>query len=87
LAFLLFAEGAKNLARVDLVLEGYRRHIDLEPEEVGRLADVMRARFVTLQSWMFCMGRTSIEAAAQSVTEVHDLAEAIVHRAQAALAG
>jgi Ser/Thr protein kinase RdoA (MazF antagonist) len=42
LAFLLFAEGAKNLARVDLVVAGYRDHIDLEPEELACLPTLAR---------------------------------------------
>jgi hypothetical protein len=37
LAFLLCAEGAKDLRRVDVVLAGYRRHVTLE-EELDRLA-------------------------------------------------
>ena len=38
----------KNLARVDLVLAGYRERVDLEPEEVARLTALARARPVTL---------------------------------------
>jgi Ser/Thr protein kinase RdoA (MazF antagonist)/predicted enzyme related to lactoylglutathione lyase len=86
LAFLLFAEGAKNLRRVDLVLEGYRRHIELEPEEVARLADVVRARFVVIQAWLFAMGRKGAPAAAQSATEASQLARAIVAQAHTVLA-
>jgi Ser/Thr protein kinase RdoA (MazF antagonist) len=86
LAYLLFAEGAKNLRRVDLVLEGYGRHVDLEAEEIARLADVVRARIVVLESWLSSMGRKGAVAAAQSATEAHRLAEAIVTRAQAVLA-
>jgi Ser/Thr protein kinase RdoA (MazF antagonist)/predicted enzyme related to lactoylglutathione lyase len=87
LAFLLWAEGVKHLARVDLVLEGYRRQSELEPEEIARLADVVRARPVIFETWMFCMGRKSLEAAARGVTEARQLADRIAARAQAAWAG
>jgi Ser/Thr protein kinase RdoA (MazF antagonist) len=87
LAFLLWAEGVKHLGRVDLVLEGYRRHVALEPEELARLADVVRARPVIFETWMFCMGRKGLEAAALGVTEARERADAITARARAVWAG
>jgi Ser/Thr protein kinase RdoA (MazF antagonist) len=84
LAFLLFAEGAKNLARVDLVLAGYRQHIDLEPEEVARLPALARARPVTLAVWSFCQGRRTLAETLAQVAEVTQLAEAVGKRAASA---
>jgi Ser/Thr protein kinase RdoA (MazF antagonist) len=43
LAFLLYAEGARGLPRIDLVAAGYRQHVSLEPEELSRLPAMMRA--------------------------------------------
>jgi Ser/Thr protein kinase RdoA (MazF antagonist) len=87
LAFLLFAEGAKSLRRVDLVLEGYQRHIQLEPEEVDRLAGVVAARPVIFEAWKFCMGHQGVEVAAQGAAEALALGGAITARARAGLAG
>jgi predicted enzyme related to lactoylglutathione lyase len=44
LAFLLYAEGASELRRVDVVLGGYRRHVTLSPAELGRLAGLILVR-------------------------------------------
>lgn len=85
LSFLLFAEGAKNLARVDLVLAGYRDHIDLEPEEVVRLPALARVRPVTLAVWSFCHGRQTIAETLAQVAEVTELAEAVGARAASAV--
>ncbi len=57
LAFLLFAEAAKDLRRVDLVATGYRRHVALEPAEVSRLERMIAARPVVLAVWSYCLGR------------------------------
>jgi Ser/Thr protein kinase RdoA (MazF antagonist) len=84
LAFLLFAEGAKNLRRVDLVSAGYRRHVRPEPEELSRLAPAARARAVVLQTWGFCLGRTLLADAARGAAEARAIAEAVGIRAAAA---
>ena len=86
LAFLLFAEGAKDLRRDDLVVAGYRRHVNLEPAELSRLAAVARARPVIFESWAFCMGRKSIADAAREAAAAGELAEAVGARARAAFA-
>jgi Ser/Thr protein kinase RdoA (MazF antagonist) len=86
LAFLLFAEGAKNLRRVDLVVAGYRDHVNLEPQELSRLAAVARARPVIFESWAFCMGRKTIADAAREMAAAGELADAIGARARAAFA-
>ena len=86
LAFLLFAEGAKNLARIDLVISGYRDHIDLEPEEVDRLPALMRARPTTLAVWSFCHGRLTVAETLAQADAVITLAKAAGARARAAWA-
>jgi hypothetical protein len=87
LAFLLWAEAARNLARVDLVAEGYRRRIRLEPEEIqrDRLEAMMRARPVVLAAWSFCLRRRSLPEALESAVEARELAEEASRRAVAAL--
>ncbi len=84
LAFLLFAEGTKNLARVDLVVAGYRRHIDPEPEELSRLPALLRARPVTLAVWSLCQGRQTVAETLAQVSDITERAEAIAARARTA---
>lgn len=51
LAFLLWAEGAKDLRRVDLALNGYCKHVTLEPAEIARLEAAITARPLALDIW------------------------------------
>ena len=69
---LLLAEGAKDLRRIDRVLAGYRQYVDLEPDELSRLAPVARARPMILDAWSFCMGQKDIAVAAREVAEIAD---------------
>jgi Ser/Thr protein kinase RdoA (MazF antagonist) len=85
LAFLLFAEGVKSLARVDLVLAGYREHAELEPEELARVAALARARPVTLAVWSFCRGRQTLAATLAQVAEITELAAVVGARAVGAV--
>ncbi len=85
LAFLLYAEGAKDLRRVDVVLAGYRRHVTLEEEELGRLAAIAQARPLVLSVWSVCTGRATPTEALAHAAEAKTLAEAIAARARAAL--
>jgi Ser/Thr protein kinase RdoA (MazF antagonist) len=86
LAFLLYAEGAKDLRRVDLVLAGYRRHVTLEAAELDRLADLVVARPLVLTAWSVCTGRITPSQAMAGLPELKTLAGAIASRARAALA-
>jgi Ser/Thr protein kinase RdoA (MazF antagonist) len=86
LAFLLYAEGAKDLRRVDVVLAGYRRHVTLAGEELDRLEGIARARPLVLSAWSVCTGRTTPTAAVAHAAEAKTLAEAVAARARAALA-
>lgn len=84
LAFLLFAEGTKNLARVDLVVAGYRRHIDPEPEGLSRLPTLRRARPVTMRVWSLCQARQTVAETLAQVSDIIERAEAIAARARTA---
>jgi Ser/Thr protein kinase RdoA (MazF antagonist) len=84
LAWLLYAEGAKDLRRVDLVVAGYRRHVTLEPEELARLDAALLARPVIFALWAFCMGQKSLADAARDMARFVELAAAIGARARAA---
>jgi hypothetical protein len=86
LAFLLYAEGAKDLRRVDVVLAGYRRHVTPDEAELSRLAGIMVARPLVLTAWSVCTGRTTPSAALTALAELKTLAAAITDRARAALA-
>jgi Ser/Thr protein kinase RdoA (MazF antagonist) len=86
LAWLLFTEGAKDLRRIDLVIAGYRRYVELEPEELVRLEAVARARWVILETWEFYMGRKNLADVVGEVAEAHALAQAVGSRSRAAFA-
>jgi Phosphotransferase enzyme family len=85
LAFLLCAEGAKDPRRVDVVLAGYRRHVTLTGDELGRLAAIACARPLILGAWSVCTGRKTPSQAVTEAAETKELAQAIAARARAAL--
>ena len=87
LGFLLWAEAARNLPRVELVAAGYRRHVRLEPAELTRLTAMMRARPVVLAVWSYCLGRATLAGAASAAAEARDIAAAAGPRAVTALSG
>ena len=86
LAFLLYAEGAKDLRRINLVLAGYRRRVELTEPELGRLAAIARARPLVLSAWSVGTGRMTPTEAMAHVAEVTTLAQAVADRARAVLA-
>jgi Ser/Thr protein kinase RdoA (MazF antagonist) len=68
LAFLLWAEGAKDLRRVDLALSGYRRHVQLEDAELERLEATIAARPLVFVIWhLHHRVRNPADAAVDSV--------------------
>ncbi len=87
LAFLLYAEGAKDQRRADLALDGYRRHVTLTGEELDRLPGIIRARPLILAAWAVCTGRRTPAEALAAAAETKSLAEALAARARQALAG
>jgi Ser/Thr protein kinase RdoA (MazF antagonist) len=84
LAFLLYAEGAKNPPRADLVVSGYRRRVALEPAEIERIPAMMRVRPVVLAAWSFCLGRCSAEQATRAAQNARQVAETVGPRVVAA---
>lgn len=86
LAFLLFAEGAKDPRRVDLVAAGYRRHVTLEPAELSRLERMIPARPVVLAVWSYCLGRAHAAQAANAATAARATATVAAARAVPILA-
>jgi len=87
LAFLLYAEAAKDPRRAGAVLLGYREHVTLEAEELDRLAAVARARPLILRAWAVCMGRVSPTQAMTAGAEAKSLTEMIATRVRAAMTG
>jgi Ser/Thr protein kinase RdoA (MazF antagonist) len=85
LAFLLYAEGAKNPPRAGLVLSGYRRQVTLEPGEIERIPAMMRVRPTVLAAWSFCLGRCTGEQAVSAALNARQVAETVGPRAVAAL--
>jgi Ser/Thr protein kinase RdoA (MazF antagonist) len=81
LAFLLFAEAARDPRRVDLVAAGYRRHITLEPEELSRLEHMIPARPVVLVVWSYCLGRIRADQAARAAIAARATAPVAAARA------
>ncbi len=87
LAFLLYAEAAKEPRRVGAVLVGYREHVTLEAEELDRLGEVARARPLILRAWSVCRGLTTPTEAMTAASETKALTEMIGTRVRAALTG
>jgi Ser/Thr protein kinase RdoA (MazF antagonist) len=83
LAFLLYAEAAKEPRRAGAVLLGYREHVTLEPEELDRLGAVAQARPLILSAWSVCMGRTTPAKAMADAAETKALTEMISARVRA----
>lgn len=80
LAFLLWAEAAKDLRRVDLALSGYARRVTPEREELTRLEAAITARPLTLDIWRLRHRGLGAADAARNATEHRRLAAAIAAR-------
>jgi Ser/Thr protein kinase RdoA (MazF antagonist) len=87
LAFLLYAEAAKEPRRAGAVLLGYREHVTLEAAELDRLAAVAQARPLILRAWSVCMGHTTPTQALTAASETKALTEVIATRIRAAVTG
>jgi Ser/Thr protein kinase RdoA (MazF antagonist) len=81
LAFLLWAEGAKDLRRVDLALSGYRRRVQLEDAELERLEATIAARPLVFDIWRLHHHASSAADAAEHAAQTRELARAIAARA------
>jgi RNA polymerase sigma factor (sigma-70 family) len=87
LAFLLYAEAAKDPRRSGAVLLGYREHVTLETEELDRLAAVARARPLILRAWSVGTGRMTPTQAMTATAETNALTELIATRVRTAVTG
>jgi Ser/Thr protein kinase RdoA (MazF antagonist) len=86
LAFLLWAEGNKDLRRVELAIAGYRRQVTIEPEELERLEAAIGARPLVFDIWRLHNRGLGAGDAARHAVETRQLAQAIAARARAAIA-
>lgn len=84
LGFLLWAVG-RHPRLVELVASRYRRAVQLEPDELERLAAAIRGRPVMLETWSFCAGRRTLAEAVERIGEVSGRAEQIAALARAHL--
>jgi Ser/Thr protein kinase RdoA (MazF antagonist) len=87
LAFLLYAEAAKEPRRAGAVLLGYREHVRLEAEELDRLGAVARTRPLILRAWSVGTGRTTPTEAMTAAAQTKALTEMIATRVRAAVTG
>jgi Ser/Thr protein kinase RdoA (MazF antagonist) len=87
LAFLLWAEAAKDPRRAALALAGYLRTVALEPEELARLAGMLRARPLIFDIWRLRHGAKTATAAVEDAVETRRLADMLAERVRARIAG
>jgi Ser/Thr protein kinase RdoA (MazF antagonist) len=85
LAFLLWAEGAKDPRRAALALAGYQRQVKLEPEELKRLPAMMRARPLIFDIWRLHAGAKSASAVAGDALQMRRLVDTITQSVSARL--
>jgi Ser/Thr protein kinase RdoA (MazF antagonist) len=77
IGFLLWAAGARDLRLIDLVVSRYRRSVELEPAELGRLEGAIRGRPIVLETWSVCAGRRALPAAIDRIERAGELARSI----------
>ena len=84
LAFLLYAAGGRGINRVDSAITGYLTQVRPEPEELARLAGLIRVRPAMFHVWAVGQGRKTVAEAWQGVSDTRELADAVAARALAA---
>lgn len=77
LAFMLWAEAARDPRRAAHALAGYRRRVTLEPDELARLAGMLRARPLIFDIWRLRQRGLSAADAVRNAIEGRQLAGAI----------
>ena len=78
--------GGRDLRLVDAFVAGYRNHIELEPDELDRLAGALRVHSLVLDCWGFVFRRTPLAALLRSRAETAALTEVIAKRTRQAFA-
>jgi Ser/Thr protein kinase RdoA (MazF antagonist) len=82
LAFFLWAEGAKDLRRVELALAGYGRHVQLTGEELSRIEAVVPARHLVFAIWRLYHHGAAAADAGEGTEQTRRLATQIAIRAR-----
>lgn len=77
LAWLVWAEAAKDLRRADLVLAGYRRVAELQTEDLLRLPALGRARATTIAVGAWHVAHLPLRQAAAHAARAEELAAAL----------
>jgi Ser/Thr protein kinase RdoA (MazF antagonist) len=80
LAFLLWAEAARDPRRAALALAGYWRLVKLEPEELTRLPAMMRARPLIFDIWRLHGGHKSATTVVADALETRRMVDTIARR-------
>lgn len=83
LAFLLWAEGAKDPRRAALAFAGYRNKVALTPAELDRLPGMIRARPLIFDIWRLRNGAQSAASVAQNALETRQSADTLAARLRA----
>jgi methyltransferase (TIGR00027 family) len=86
LAFLLWAAGCGGPSRLDAVVAGYREHITLTDDEIGRLAGAIWARPLILACWTVLAGRKGLAETVADLAADRELAERFADQAARAFA-
>jgi Ser/Thr protein kinase RdoA (MazF antagonist) len=84
LAFLLWAAGNRDPRLIDWVVSRYRRHTQLDPDELARLEGVIAGRPLTLTVWTMCQRYRKPAAVRAGLANDRKKAAEIAERARAA---
>ncbi|MBO0686559.1 MAG: phosphotransferase, partial [Candidatus Dormibacteraeota bacterium] len=85
LALLLLAGGMRSLRLVDVAITRYARYVELEDEELTRLAGVIPARPLTMDVWSFCHGRRGLGEVYHGLQYNREAAERIAEQVRTSL--
>jgi methyltransferase (TIGR00027 family) len=86
LAFLLWSAGMAGPRQVDATVQGYRRHVSLEPAELDRLEPAVAARPLIFDAWSYATGRQPLSEVVAKRGDVGAKALEVAARARAAFA-
>jgi methyltransferase (TIGR00027 family) len=78
----LWAAGASGQGCVDALVAGYRRYVQLDPEELERLEVAIGFRRLVLQTWSSCVGRQSLSQVVERLPAARAHAQAVASRAR-----
>lgn len=84
LGFLLWSAGQAGPRHVDAVVQGYRRHVRLDPAELDRLESAVVARPLVFDTWAYVTGRRRLTDAVAGQPGMNAKARDIADRARAA---